>query len=43
VWADTGWTFYAPYSLNTGTNVIMALVAAFVLGMASILTGLNFS
>ena len=40
--ADTGWTFYAPYSLNTGTNVIMALVAAFVLGMASILTGLNF-
>ena len=40
--ADTGWTFYAPYSLQTGTNVIMALVAAFVLGFASILTGLNF-
>ncbi len=40
--ADTGWTFYAPYSLNTGTNVIMTLVAAFILGMASILTGLNF-
>ena len=40
--ADTGWTFYAPYSLNTGTNVITTLVAAFVLGMASILTGLNF-
>ena len=40
--ADTGWTFYAPYSLNTGTNVIFTLVAAFILGMASILTGLNF-
>ena len=40
--ADTGWTFYAPYSLNTGTNVITALVAAFLLGMSSILTGLNF-
>ena len=40
--ADTGWTFYAPYSMNTDTNVIMALVAAFILGFASILTGLNF-
>ena len=40
--ADTGWTFYAPYSLTTGTNVIMTLVAAFILGMSSILTGLNF-
>jgi len=40
--ADTGWTFYAPYSLNTNTNVITTLVAAFILGMASILTGLNF-
>ena len=40
--ADTGWTFYAPYSLNTDTNVITTLVAAFILGMASILTGLNF-
>lgn len=40
--ADTGWTFYAPYSITTSTNVIFTLVAAFVLGMASILTGLNF-
>ncbi|PHS58011.1 MAG: cytochrome c oxidase subunit I [Sulfurimonas sp.] len=40
--ADTGWTFYAPYSVKTDTNVIMALTAAFILGMASILTGLNF-
>ncbi len=40
--ADTGWTFYAPYSLTTSTNVIPVLVAAFLLGMSSILTGLNF-
>jgi cytochrome c oxidase subunit 1 len=39
---DTGWTFYAPYSISTGTNVIMATAAAFVLGFSSILTGLNF-
>lgn len=39
---DTGWTFYAPYSTSTGTNVIMATAAAFVLGFSSILTGLNF-
>ncbi len=39
---DTGWTFYAPYSTATGTNVIMATTAAFVLGFSSILTGLNF-
>lgn len=40
--ADTGWTFYAPYSLNASTNVVTTLVAAFILGMASILTGVNF-
>jgi len=39
---DTGWTFYAPYSTSTGTSVIMATAAAFVLGFSSILTGLNF-
>lgn len=39
---DTGWTFYAPYSTQTGTNVISATFAAFVLGLSSILTGLNF-
>jgi len=39
---DTGWTFYAPYSLRTGTNVTLAVFAAFVLGFSSILTGLNF-
>jgi cytochrome c oxidase subunit 1 len=40
--ADTGWTFYAPYSVRTGTNVTMSVLAAFVLGFANILTGLNF-
>ncbi len=40
--ADTGWTFYVPYSVRTGTNVMLALFAAFVLGFSSILTGLNF-
>jgi cytochrome c oxidase subunit 1 len=40
--ADTGWTFYVPYSLRTSTNVFPALIAAFILGFSSILTGLNF-
>jgi cytochrome c oxidase subunit 1 len=40
--ADTGWTFYIPYSVRTGTNVIFTVFAAFVLGFSSILTGLNF-
>jgi len=39
---DTGWTFYAPYSVEMGNNVILAALAAFILGFSSILTGLNF-
>jgi cytochrome c oxidase subunit 1 len=39
---DTGWTFYAPYSLQTGSGVVLMTGAAFVLGFSSILTGLNF-
>jgi cytochrome c oxidase subunit I len=39
---DTGWTFYVPFSISTHTNVSTAVLAAFVLGMASMLTGLNF-
>ena len=39
---DTGWTFYAPYSLKTNTNVVLSVFGAFVLGFSSILTGLNF-
>lgn len=39
---DTGWTFYAPYSFKSGTNLLPAVFGAFVLGFSSILTGLNF-
>lgn len=39
---DTGWTFYVPYSLRTGTDITLPLLAAFILGFSSILTGLNF-
>lgn len=40
--ADTGWTFYAPYSIQTPANVSIAVFGVFVLGFSSILTGLNF-
>jgi len=39
---DTGWTFYVPYSLRTSGNVLLPILAAFILGWSSILTGLNF-
>ncbi len=39
---DTGWTFYAPYSIRTQANVSLAVFGVFVLGFSSILTGLNF-
>jgi cytochrome c oxidase subunit I len=38
---DTGWTFYAPYSLRTTVNVPLAVFGVFILGMSSILTGIN--
>jgi cytochrome c oxidase subunit 1 len=40
--ADTGWTFYTPYSTTTVTRVVPVLLGAFILGFSSILTGLNF-
>ncbi len=40
--ADTGWTFYTPYSIRTNTTVIYVLFGAFIAGFSSILTGLNF-
>ena len=40
--ADTGWTFYVPFSLNTERNVSLTVTAAFILGMSSMLTGINF-
>jgi len=40
--ADTGWTFYTPYSTTTPTRVVPILLGVFVVGFSSILTGLNF-
>jgi cytochrome c oxidase subunit 1 len=40
--ADTGWTFYTPYSIRTNSTVILVLFGAFIAGFSSILTGLNF-
>ncbi|MDA8079448.1 MAG: cbb3-type cytochrome c oxidase subunit I [Nitrospiraceae bacterium] len=39
---DTGWTFYAPYSIRTTSNVSLAASGIFIVGFSSILTGLNF-
>jgi cytochrome c oxidase subunit 1 len=39
---DTGWTFYVPFSVRTGTNVTLAVFGVFVIGFSAILTGLNF-
>lgn len=40
--ADTGWTFYTPYSISMRPAVVMMVSGAFVAGFSSILTGLNF-
>ncbi len=41
--ADTGWTFYTPYSTqHSETPVISITFGAFILGFSSIFTGLNF-
>ena len=39
---DTGWTFYAPYSVYTNKAVVTIGLAIFLLGFSSIFTGLNF-
>jgi cytochrome c oxidase subunit I len=39
---DTGWTFYTPYSTTTVTKVWPVLLGGFILGMSTIVTGLNF-
>ena len=39
---DTGWTLYTPYSLETKTPVLIAVIGVFLLGFSSIFTGLNF-
>lgn len=40
--ADTGWTFYTPYSIETSNGTTLVVLGAFVMGFSSILTGLNF-
>ncbi len=44
VWngADTGWTFYLPYSAVTPTALLPVLLGLFVIGFSTILTGINF-
>jgi cytochrome c oxidase subunit 1 len=41
--ADTGWTFYTPFSTSFSNGHVLAMVAGvFIAGFSSILTGLNF-
>ena len=40
--ADMGWTFYTPYSTSSPTAVAPVGAGVFVLGLSSIMTGLNF-
>jgi cytochrome c oxidase subunit 1 len=41
--ADTGWTFYPPYSSLYSTSAVIPIgLGVFINGFASILTGLNF-
>jgi cytochrome c oxidase subunit 1 len=39
---DTGWTFYTPYSTQSPTAVVPAVCGVFVIGLSSIVTGMNF-
>ncbi len=39
---DTGWTFYAPYSIGSQGAVVLMVVSVFVMGMSSVFTGINF-
>jgi cytochrome c oxidase subunit I len=40
--ADTGWTFYTPYSTTSPSDVTPIAIGIFILGISSILTSLNF-
>lgn len=40
--ADTGWTYYTPYSIQSDTRVLTVVFGIFTVGFSSILTGLNF-
>jgi cytochrome c oxidase subunit 1 len=39
---DTGWTFYVPYSAASTSAVAWVVCGVFILGVSSILSGLNF-
>jgi hypothetical protein len=39
---DTGWTFYTPYSATSPTAVAPVVTGVFVLGISSIMSGINF-
>jgi cytochrome c oxidase subunit 1 len=40
--ADTGWTFYAPYSAQSPSAVVPTVFGIFVVGFSTIITGVNF-
>jgi cytochrome c oxidase subunit 1 len=40
--ADTGWTFYPPYSSSTPLPLVPVVIGVFILGMSSIFTAINF-
>ncbi len=40
--ADTGWTFYTPYSTTSMTAVFPVLLGVFIIGFSTIITGINF-
>ncbi|MGZ3423420.1 MAG: cytochrome c oxidase subunit I [Polyangiales bacterium] len=39
---DTGWTFYTPYSASSPSAVVPVVIGVFVIGVSTILTGINF-
>jgi cytochrome c oxidase subunit 1 len=40
--ADMGWTFYVPYSTTSPSAVANVAFGVFVLGLSSVMTGINF-
>jgi len=40
--ADTGWTFYVPYSTTSQSAVVPVVSGVFILGVSSIMTSINF-
>jgi cytochrome c oxidase subunit 1 len=40
--ADTGWTFYMPYSAHSPSAVVPTVFGIFILGWSTIITGINF-